>query len=48
MQVGGIKAKVLAAHRAGIRRVCMPKRNESDIEDVPVEIKVQPILPHPF
>ncbi|MCA9641103.1 MAG: endopeptidase La, partial [Myxococcales bacterium] len=35
LPVGGIKAKVLAAHRAGIRRVILPKQNERDLADVP-------------
>ncbi len=35
LPVGGIKAKVLAAHRAGIKRVILPERNEKDLEDVP-------------
>jgi ATP-dependent Lon protease len=37
--VGGIKEKVLAAHRAGIRRVIMPARNEADVEDVPEDVR---------
>jgi ATP-dependent Lon protease len=37
--VGGIKEKVLAAHRAGIRRIVMPSRNEADIEDVPEDVR---------
>ncbi len=35
LPVGGIKAKVLAAHRAGIRRVILPEQNRRDIDDVP-------------
>lgn len=35
--VGGIKGKMLAARRAGIRRVILPKRNEHDLKDVPEE-----------
>jgi ATP-dependent Lon protease len=38
LAVGGIKEKVLAAHRAGIKRVVLPKRNEPDLEDVPREV----------
>jgi len=41
LPVGGIKEKVLAAHRAGIRSVILPKRNERDIEDVPEELRKQ-------
>jgi ATP-dependent Lon protease len=39
LPVGGIKEKVLAAHRAGIRSVILPRRNERDIEDVPAELR---------
>jgi len=39
LPVGGIKSKVLAAHRAGIRRVVLPKDNERDIDDVPAEVR---------
>jgi ATP-dependent Lon protease len=39
LPVGGIKEKVLAAHRTGIRRVILPKRNERDIEDVPEDVR---------
>ncbi|MCA1815834.1 MAG: endopeptidase La, partial [Acidobacteria bacterium] len=37
--VGGIKEKVLAAHRAGIRRVILPAKNEADLEDIPEEVR---------
>ncbi len=39
LPVGGIKEKVLAARRAGIRTVCLPARNEKDFEDVPEETR---------
>jgi ATP-dependent Lon protease len=39
MPVGGIKEKVMAAHRAGIEKVLLPKRNQKDLKDVPDEIK---------
>ena len=35
LPVGGIKEKLLAAHRAGIKEVLIPARNERDLEDVP-------------
>jgi ATP-dependent Lon protease len=37
--VGGIKEKVLAAHRAGIRRVVLPSRNEPDTADIPEDVR---------
>ena len=37
--VGGIKEKVLAAHRAGIRRIILPAQNESDTEDIPEDVR---------
>ena len=37
--VGGIKEKVLAAHRAGIRRIVLPDSNESDIEEIPEDVR---------
>src|SRR6185437_8322132 len=37
--VGGIKEKVIAAHRAGIERVILCKRNERDLKDVPEEVR---------
>jgi ATP-dependent Lon protease len=39
LPVGGIKEKVLAAHRAGLKMVVLPKRNERDLEDVPGEVQ---------
>lgn len=38
LPVGGIKQKVLAAHRAGVTDVIIPKRNEGDLDDVPAEV----------
>jgi ATP-dependent Lon protease len=39
MPVGGIKEKMLAAHRAGLKTIILPKRNAMDVEDVPEEIR---------
>jgi ATP-dependent Lon protease len=39
LPVGGLKEKVLAAHRAGIRRVVVPRRNEVDLDDVPADLR---------
>jgi ATP-dependent Lon protease len=39
LPVGGIKEKVLAAHRAGIRKVLMPKKNEKDLVEIPEQIR---------
>lgn len=39
LKVGGIKSKVLAAHRAGIKRVILPVKNEPDLHDIPAAIK---------
>ena len=39
LPVGGIKEKMLAAHRAGIKRIVLPHRNEKDVVDVPEEIR---------
>jgi ATP-dependent Lon protease len=39
LPIGGVKEKILAAHRAGIRKVILPKRNEKDLVEVPEEIQ---------
>ena len=41
LPVGGIKEKVLAAHRAGIRTILLPKENEADIDDIPAAVRKQ-------
>jgi ATP-dependent Lon protease len=39
LPVGGIKSKVLAAHRAGITKVILPRKNQRDYEEVPTEVR---------
>jgi ATP-dependent Lon protease len=41
LPIGGVKEKVLGAHRAGIRRVILPKRNEADLDDIPPDLRRQ-------
>uniref|UniRef100_A0A667XXI3 Lon protease homolog 2, peroxisomal n=1 Tax=Myripristis murdjan TaxID=586833 RepID=A0A667XXI3_9TELE len=41
LPVGGIKDKVLAAHRAGVKRVILPKRNEKDLEELPANVRAE-------
>ena len=41
LPVGGIKEKVLAAHRAGIKTVLLPKENQKDLEDIPKKVQKQ-------
>ena len=41
LPIGGVKQKLLAAHRAGITTVLIPKRNEPDLEDVPEAVREQ-------
>ena len=39
LPIGGVKQKVLAAHRAGLTEVVLPERNGPDLEDVPEEVR---------
>jgi ATP-dependent Lon protease len=39
LPVGGIKEKVLAAHRAGLRRIILPRENEKDLRDLPEQVR---------
>ena len=39
LPVGGIKEKVLAAHRAGVRKILLPKANEADISEIPASVR---------
>lgn len=39
MPIGGVKEKVLAARRAGVTTIILPKRNEKDLEDVPANVQ---------
>lgn len=39
LPIGGLKQKVLAAHRAGLKTVIFPKRNDADLEDVPEDVR---------
>jgi ATP-dependent Lon protease len=46
LPIGGVKQKVLAAHRAGLKDVVLPKRNEGDLDDVPEQVREE-IAFHP-
>jgi ATP-dependent Lon protease len=39
LPIGGVKQKLLAAHRAGLRRVVLPRRNADDLDDVPEHVR---------
>jgi ATP-dependent Lon protease len=41
LPIGGLKEKVLGAHRAGIKVIVLPKENEADVEDIPEEVRSQ-------
>jgi ATP-dependent Lon protease len=38
LPIGGVKEKLLAAHRAGIKNIILPKENEKDLQDIPQDI----------
>jgi ATP-dependent Lon protease len=46
LPIGGVKQKLLAAHRAGITTVLIPARNEPDLDDVPQSVREQ-LTVHP-
>ena len=39
LPVGGIREKVLAAHRAGIKKILLPRENKKDIDDIPASVR---------
>jgi ATP-dependent Lon protease len=41
LPIGGVKEKVLAAQRAGIKTVLLPARNQRDLEDIPADVRAQ-------
>ena len=41
LPIGGLKEKVLAAHRAGIEKILLPEENEKDLKDIPEDVKEQ-------
>jgi ATP-dependent Lon protease len=41
LPIGGVKQKVLAAHRAGLKEVILPERNGADLEDVPESVRAE-------
>ena len=50
LEIGGVKEKVLAAYRAGLREVILPRQNEKDVRDVPAEVRARtfPAEEHAF
>jgi ATP-dependent Lon protease len=41
LPIGGLKEKILAAHRGGIKKIIIPKENEKDLKDIPATISKQ-------
>jgi ATP-dependent Lon protease len=39
LPIGGLKEKVLGAHRAGIKHIILPRQNEGDLEDLPADVR---------
>lgn len=39
LPIGGLKEKVIGAHRSGIRKIYLPKDNENDLDEIPIEIR---------
>lgn len=39
LEIGGVKEKLLAAHRAGLKTIILPKLNKKDLEDIPKKIR---------
>lgn len=42
--IGGLKEKAIAAHRSGLKSIIIPKANEKDIEDIPVEVRQELVI----
>lgn len=47
LPIGGVKQKVLAAHRAGLREIILPSRNEDDLDDVPASVREEMVFHTP-
>jgi len=44
LPIGGVKQKVLAAHRAGLTEVVLPQRNEADLDDLPESVRAGMVI----